>query len=71
MTGEAALNVLLFLQETYYGLQPVRLTRGVTALVFNFIQRGCDNTCPYTRGRERSRSLRDILAEVQALVSKG
>ena len=43
---------------------------------FVSIQRGCDNMCaycivPFTRGRERSRSLKTILDEVRALVDAG
>jgi len=74
LSGGAAVNVLLDIQETYSGLLPVRLQRGVQAFVS--IQRGCDNMCsycivPHTRGKERSRPLSSILAEVETLVTQG
>ncbi len=43
---------------------------------FVAVQKGCDKFCsycivPFTRGRERNRSLEDILTEVRSLVSQG
>ena len=59
--------------EVYDGLFPKR-DNGVNAWVS--IMRGCDKFCtfcvvPFTRGRERSRSLNDIKIEVENAVSQG
>jgi tRNA-2-methylthio-N6-dimethylallyladenosine synthase len=73
--GRDAVNVILSKEETYGDIAPVRLGgNGVTAFVS--ITRGCDNMCtfcvvPFTRGRERSRDPRSILAEVNDLAEKG
>jgi tRNA-2-methylthio-N6-dimethylallyladenosine synthase len=73
--GQDAVNVILSKDETYGDVSPVRLnTNGINALVS--ITRGCDNMCtfcvvPFTRGRERSRDPRSILAEVNNLAAKG
>ncbi len=74
-TGQKAVNVLLSREETYAEINPVRLnTNGVTAFIS--IMRGCDNMCafcvvPYTRGRERSRDWKSIVAEAAELYEKG
>ena len=73
--GQKAVNVILSKEETYADITPVRLdSNGVTAFIS--IMRGCDNMCsfcvvPFTRGRERSRDPKSILAEAKDLFEKG
>nr|XP_045603338.1 mitochondrial tRNA methylthiotransferase CDK5RAP1-like [Procambarus clarkii] len=73
--GEAAVNVLLSLEETYADIVPVSLSTNRMS-AFISVMRGCDNMCsycivPYTRGRERSRSVESILEEVHYLSDQG
>ncbi len=74
-TGQKAVNTLLSRDETYAEINPVRLnSNGISAFIS--ITRGCDNMCsfcvvPFTRGRERSRDWKSILAEAQELYDKG
>lgn len=69
--GEKGINVFLSREETYADISPLRLgSNGISAYIS--IMRGCDNMCsfcvvPFTRGRERSRDLFTILAEVKDL----
>ena len=73
--GQKAVNVLLSREETYAEISPVRLDKsGVTAFIS--IMRGCDNMCsfcvvPFTRGRERSREPKSIVAEAHDLYTQG
>jgi tRNA-2-methylthio-N6-dimethylallyladenosine synthase len=71
--GRQALAVELSEYETYADIAPDRVP-GVTAWIA--VMRGCDNFCtfcvvPYTRGRERSRTLKDVVREAEALAASG
>ena len=73
--GEKAVNVELSTTETYRDVLPTRLHAGRIS-GFVSIMRGCNNFChycivPYTRGRERSRDVESILAEVGDLSARG
>lgn len=74
-SGEKAVNVELSTTETYRDIIPARIGAGRIS-GFVSIMRGCNNFCsycivPYTRGRERSREPRSILAEVADLRQRG
>ncbi len=73
-TGQKEANTQLSLEETYADIAPVRETDAASAFVS--IMRGCNNMCsycivPFTRGRERSRDLESIKAEVRQLIAQG
>ncbi len=63
------------ISETYSGIEQLKTgTDEISGFVA--ITRGCNNFCsycivPYTRGRERSSSYKDIIAEVKSLANKG
>ena len=74
-SGTKAANVILSEEETYAEIDPVRLgSNGISAFIS--IMRGCENFCaycvvPYTRGRERSRDPKTIVAEAKRLFENG
>jgi tRNA-2-methylthio-N6-dimethylallyladenosine synthase len=71
--GEKGIAVKLSRVEKYDDIIPFR-TEGISAWVS--IMRGCDKFCsycvvPFTRGRERSRSLASIVSEMEDLSRRG
>jgi tRNA-2-methylthio-N6-dimethylallyladenosine synthase len=71
--GEKGIGVKLSRTETYDDIIPYR-EEGLSAWIS--VMRGCDKFCtycvvPFTRGRERSRSLDSIVKEVAVLSERG
>jgi tRNA-2-methylthio-N6-dimethylallyladenosine synthase len=63
-----------FENEKPYSVETLVRNPGVSTFVN--IMKGCDNFCtfcvvPFTRGRERSRTLKEILADLNALAKRG
>lgn len=74
-TGARALDTDLSTTETYADVMPVRMSHSRLS-GFVSIMRGCNNFCsycivPYTRGRERSREPRSIMAELDDMEARG
>ncbi len=72
-TGSQGIGVRLSRTETYDDVTPFR-SEGISAWIS--VMRGCDKFCtfcivPFTRGRERSRTLTSVVAEVEQLVKQG
>ncbi|MCL4539175.1 MAG: tRNA (N6-isopentenyl adenosine(37)-C2)-methylthiotransferase MiaB [Bacteroidetes bacterium] len=73
LAGNQGLGVRLSRTETYDDIIPFR-AEGISAWIS--VMRGCDKFCtfcivPFTRGRERSRTLAGVVNEVEQLVRQG
>ncbi len=73
LSGMQGIGVRLSRTETYDDIVPFR-AEGISAWIS--VMRGCDKFCtfcivPFTRGRERSRTLSGVVSEVEQLVRQG
>ncbi len=71
--GQRGIAVKLSRVENYDDITPLR-TEGISAWIS--VMRGCDKFCtfcvvPFTRGRERSRTLKSVIDEVRKLSERG
>lgn len=74
--GKRAVDVALDAAQTTYARLPRRITGPGQSCAFVSIMQGCNNYCtycivPYVRGPEWSRTLEDILEEVNHLIQAG
>lgn len=72
--GDSKVVSARFENQKPYHIQTLARNPGVTAFVN--ITKGCDNFCtfcvvPFTRGRERSRPLQQLLEDIQKLTERG